>query len=281
MTEYIINSDLDTCRNAWLDEKRLKHWLAEAAEIRGDEFLLTSILPNVSGRHRLSSKDDTKLVFDWYVDGFETKLIVKFESVSEGTRVSVTHDFPSPLPIGISYPGGEHYGDQVWNFALYQLKSVIETGERAMTLSWPYYFHEIEHEIMIDASVAKVWQALTQVEHLKKMELVSDDVIVDPRIGGRYSFGWSESEDSQTDGPGYITEWEQEERLSYSWYGGRDSIIRWELFKLGDSTTRIRFTHSGLIFSFADAWSYKLGWADHLLELKRYLKSPRCEFNPP
>lgn len=272
MIECIIKADHDSCRRAWFDEEKLRHWLVEVAAIRGDDFILTSRLPNVSGRHRICKMDESSLEFDWYVDGHLTQLNVAFENLPSGTRIVVDHDFLGPIPAGVAFPGGEYYGDQVWTFALRQLKLFLETGERAMKLPWPDSLHRIDHEITIKASVKDVWNLLTVDSELKQLSLCGDHPSVEPRVGGRYSFGWVQAESDQTDGPGVITEWEEPERLSHTWYGGRDSVITWELDGQDGDKTRVRFTHSGLIFSFAETWSYKLGWADHLSEMKRYLE---------
>ncbi len=273
MSDCIIKADLNVCRNAWLDEDKLKGWLADAADIRDPDFCLTSRLPNVSGRHRILKQDDRRLEFDWFVDGCETRLTVEFEDLNDGTRVVVRHDFPTPLPPGVQFPGGESYGGQVWDFALLQLKSFVETGKRAMTLVWPDNMHRIEHQITIHASASRVWRMLTSAEELRKLELVGEGAVVEPMVGGRYSFGWAYDEDKQLDGPGHVTEWVEARKLSHTWYGGRDSVISWDLAEQSDETTLLHFSHSGLVFSFAETWSYKLGWASHLLDMKRQLES--------
>ena len=273
MAECEIKADLILCRGAWIDANRLTEWLAEAATIRGSDFILTSRIPNVSGRHRIAKQDDDLLVFDWFVDGFQTKLTVNFEEIDDQVRVGVTHEFPLPLPLGVNLPGGEHYGDQVWRHALYQLKSLLETGKKAMTLPWPDNAHKIEHEIAIQAPASKVWQFLVDAEQLKKLRLGGKEPFVEPGIGGRYSFGWVDEESQQIDGPGHITEWVEYEKLSHTWYGGRDSVISYDLDEQGEDFTNLRFKHTGLVFSYADTWSYKLGWADHLLQIKSLLES--------
>lgn len=234
--------------------------------------MLTSRLPNVSGRHRIVKQDDDLLVFDWFVDGCKTKLAVNFEEVDGQTRVEVTHEFPSPIPIGVNLPGGEHFGDQVWGHALYQFKSLLETGKKAMTLPWPDNAHCIEHEISIHAPASKIWQFLVDAEQLKRLRLGGTVPFVEPRIGGRYSYGWVDEESQEVDGPGHITEWDENKKLSHTWYGGRDSVISYDFHEEDENVTTLRLKHTGLIFSYPDTWSYKLGWADHLLQMKNLLE---------
>ena len=277
MSHCEIKGDLKLCRDAWLDANKLTEWLAEAASIHGSDLILTSRLQNVSGRHRIVKQDDHFLEFDWFVDGCQTKLTVEFQISGNQTRVEVRHEFPSPTPIGVNFPEGEHFSDQVWRHALYQLKSLLETGKKAMTLPWPDNAHRIEHEITIHAPASKVWEFLVNADHLKRLRLGGTEPVVEPRVGGRYSFGWVEQEGNQTDGPGHITEWVEFKKLSHTWYGGRDSVITYDLHEQKENVTILRFKHSGLIFSYPDTWSYKLGWADHLLQLKSLLEEEQEE----
>lgn len=277
MSHCKITADLALCRNAWLNAKSLTEWLADAASIHESDFILTSRLPNVSGRHRIVTQDESCLVFDWFVDGCRTKLMVKFQECDDQTRIEVTHEFPSPIPTGVNFPGGEHFGDQVWSHALYQLKSVLETGKKAMSLPWPDNAYRIEHEITINVPASKVWGFLIDADQLKILRLGGAEPVVEPWIGGRYSFGWIEEETSETDGPGYITEWEECRKLSHTWYGGRNSIICYDFHEIAEAVTSLRFKHTGLIFSYADTWSYKLGWADHLLQLKSLLEERQAK----
>ena len=272
MVHCEIKANLTRCRDAWLDAKALTEWLADAASIRDSDFILTARLPNVSGRHRIVKQDDRCLKFEWFVDGCETKLSVDFEELDDRTRVEVTHEFPSPLPIGVNLPGGEYLGDQVWDHALHQLKSLIETGKRAMSLPWPDNAHRIEHEITIEAPVSKIWGLLVDAEQLKSLRLGGTEPFVEPRVGGRYSYGWTDEESQQVDGPGLITEWDEGKRLSHTWYGGRDSVITYDFHEQNENSTNLRFKHTGLIFSYPDTWSYKLGWADHLLQIRSLLE---------
>ncbi|MGL4401463.1 MAG: SRPBCC family protein [Luteolibacter sp.] len=267
-----IKASKHDCMDAWLQEDKVREWLADSGTVQGEDLILTSRIPNVSGRHRLVTQTETELIYDWYVDGCKTLLKVSFEDVGNETSVSVEHRFPDPLPVGILFPPGEYYGDQAWSFAINQLESYIETGKPAMILPWPDDQHTIRHEITIAVAPEKVWQMLTTAGLLKQLRLVSEGAAIEPRIGGRYSFGWEEPEQTETDGPGHITQWVDGARLAHTWYGGRDSIISWSLEKLNESETKVVFAHTGLIFSYSDTWSYKLGWADHLMEMKSCLE---------
>ena len=141
-----------------------------------------------------------------------------------------------------------------------------------MEMPWPHNDHQIDLEIVIDAKPERVWAFLTTVENLRASSLVEDSAKIEPRVGGRYSFGWTEAEGDKVDGPGFITDWVEQKKLSVGWYGGRDSTVSWQLADEGKSGTRINFSHTGLTFSPADTLSYQFGWSEFLLEMKPFLE---------
>ena len=272
MRHQIINTSAAAALNAWTDPAELECWLAEAAAMKGEDVVLTSCIPNISGRHRLLQRNDHQLTFDWYIDGCQTSLDVSFEPAGESTKVTIDQRCPDPLPKGVRFPVGKHYGRLSWVFALYQLKFYLEDGQRAMRLPWPDDPHTIRHAIEIKTPTQRVWQVLSDQDQLRHMSLTMECPLIDARLGGRYSFGWTTEEENQTDGPGHITRWEPEKQLSHTWHGGRDSEIHWQLKPMGDSKTHLSFQHTGLAFPYAEVWSYKLGWAEHLIEMKHYLE---------
>lgn len=269
MVKKVVAASLLECREAWLDSSKLEQWLAESAVWKGDVLALVSCVPNIGGRHQLMDSKVNSLEFLWYVDGCETQLTVEFVECENTTEVTVRHVFPERLPRGVQFPGGEHYGEQSWRFVLDQLQAYLEDGERSMSLPWPLNPHVIELEVKLEASISAVWGVLTTVEKMRETELVMGEASIDLKVGGRYSFGWVEDEAAEEDGPGYITQLENEKELAHTWYGGRDSEIIYRLDKVGDSQTHLSFQHTGLIFPIHEVWSYQLGWADHLLQLKK------------
>lgn len=95
----------------------------------------------------------------------------------------------------------------------------------------------LRFERHFDHPIEKVWDAITQPEHLTKW-IAGDDAIVDLRVGGRVYFsghGGIEATVLDCDPPRVISyEWKTSE-----WDGGP---IRWELSPDGDGT-RLTFTH--------------------------------------
>ncbi|MDF1737639.1 MAG: SRPBCC domain-containing protein [Verrucomicrobiales bacterium] len=267
-----LEAPTERCQQVWLVPDLLNQWLSTSAAWENEDLALTSRLPNISGRHRLVERSGERLVFDWYIDGFRTRLELDFEPDKEGTLLTLTHTALEPIPEGLLFPPGKYYADQVWNFALNNLQHFLTTGKKAMEMQWPHNLHRIDLEIVIDAKPEGVWDFLTTVENLKASSLVEDTATIEPRVGGRYSFGWVEMEDDKIDGPGFITDWIEGEKLSVSWYGGRDSIVSWQLSGEGKNATRVKFSHTGMIFALADTLSYQFGWSEFLLEMKQFLE---------
>lgn len=269
---FYIKAERAECLRAWIEPRLLDQWISTTAILKGSNLALTSRVPNISGRHFLRSQSDDQLIFDWYIDGFRTELKLDFVDKGEGTLLKLEHKITEPVPEGLTFPPGLHYGDQVWIFAMYNLRFFLETGEKAMSSPWPHNAHMIELEIAINVNADRVWYFLTDVNDLKHSGLVADGAKIDGRVGGRYSFGWTDEEENKTDGPGFVTEWVERERLTVTWYGGRDSTINWSLTEVDANTTRLILKHTGLLFSPADTLSYQFGWSEFLLELKVYLE---------
>jgi uncharacterized protein YndB with AHSA1/START domain len=99
--------------------------------------------------------------------------------------------------------------------------------------------HRIERELVLDASAAEVWRALTDAQWLE--EWLADEVFLEPRPGGEARFrlgdsvrrGWVE-EISERDG-----------RLAFWWADGEEPASRVELvITEEDGGTRLRVTET-------------------------------------
>lgn len=262
----------ELCLQAWLEPQKLNQWLSTSADLTGDDLTLTSRLPNISGRHRITERTKERLAFDWYIDGFRTSLELLFKAETKGTTITLTHTSPGATPEGLIFPPGKFYGDEVWKFAIHNLRHFLKTGKRAMQMPWPHNPHQIDLAIEIQATPERVWKRLTTVDELKQFSLVDDTAKIEPHVGGRYSFGWAKMESEKKDGPGFITEWDERKMLKVTWYGGRDSTVSWQLNEDGKNATQIDFQHTGLQFSPANSLSYQFGWAEFLIELKGFLE---------
>jgi uncharacterized protein YndB with AHSA1/START domain len=121
-----------------------------------------------------------------------------------------------------------------------------------------------------NASIDKVWKALTDKDEMKKWYF--DLAEFKPEVGFEFRFYGQGHKGEQYLHLCRITEVIAQKKLAYSWqYEGLqgNSIVSFELFAEGD-TTRVKLTHEGLETfpqnnadfareSFAQGWTYILG----------------------
>ena len=89
----------------------------------------------------------------------------------------------------------------------------------------------------IDAPPERLFDILTKPEDLKKY--IGDNPVVQPEVGGDYSFGWE-------DGPQKILDIQVNKKLSYDWEfpNEPDTVVTWRLEGFGGKT-RLTLVHSG------------------------------------
>ncbi|MEO6537462.1 MAG: SRPBCC domain-containing protein [Ferruginibacter sp.] len=133
-------------------------------------------------------------------------------------------------------------------------------------------------ERLFDATVPRVWQAITDKSEMKKWYFDLEEFI--PKVGFTFQFLAGEDEGKKFLHFCEITEVVKEKKLSYSWrYDGLqgNSFVTFELFKQDDKTL-LKLTHKGLE-TFAEAGpdfakeSFSKGWNYFLYDaLKNYLE---------
>jgi uncharacterized protein YndB with AHSA1/START domain len=125
-------------------------------------------------------------------------------------------------------------------------------------------------ERTLNASVSRIWQALTDNDKMKQWYFKLDNF--EPRVGFEFSFTGQGSKGEKYKHNCRITAVVPEEKLSYTWvYDGfsGSSEVTFELFPEGDKTL-VRITHTGLetfpqngpdfgIESFTKGWNHILG----------------------
>jgi uncharacterized protein YndB with AHSA1/START domain len=132
-------------------------------------------------------------------------------------------------------------------------------------------------EVILDATPARVWKALTNKEELKQW--CFDMNAFEPRPGFAFEFY------GEKDGRRYkhlckVLEVEKEKRMKWLWaYEGMEAetFVTFELFPEGDQT-RLRLTHEGLENLPQDEnyakKNFMAGWNSILdVSLKNYLKA--------
>jgi uncharacterized protein YndB with AHSA1/START domain len=130
-------------------------------------------------------------------------------------------------------------------------------------------------ERVYNASISKVWKAITDKEEMKQWYF--DLAEFQPELGFKFQFIGG-TEDNQYLHLCEVTEVIPEKKLTYSWrYDGYEgnSFVSFELFEKGDET-RLKLTHRGLESfpnnpDFAKT-NFEMGW-DQIINtsLKEYL----------
>ena len=249
---------------ALTEPAQLSKWLADEVDLEpivGGRFRLAGA--NVLGGESVGAvvaMEPGRFAFTRPLDGLDTAIDVIVESEGSGCRVFWRHVLP----------GNDR--DHLWyiamdqaNVALYNLRGYLEAGA-------PYCRPEskspegtVRLTVTIEAPADDVWTALTVPETMDRY--LSTKAVVEPRVGGEYSFGWME--DGAPGGPTKFLEFEAGRRFVTDWFYPGDSEntqVAWEVESAGGKTT-VTLTHSGFLPS-DDLPGYVHGWAAFLGALK-------------
>jgi uncharacterized protein YndB with AHSA1/START domain len=246
----------------------LARWFAEHADVSLSEkrydfwgrFTLEAP-DRAQGHHPiLALEPDRRLKFGWRVRGAETTVEITLAPKAKDTSLALVQDGLPPRPSGQASLA------DFWDLSLLNLQGWLErqaVGPRCDYASGQR--GDVRLSVEIDASREAVFQALIKPEELERY--IAQKAIVEPRAGGRYSFGW------QNDGPIKILELVPNEKLSYSWWYERpeDTIVTWALEGSG-GRTRLVLVHSGFG---ADRLSedFRTGWLAFLVRIKALVES--------
>ena len=110
-----------------------------------------------------------------------------------------------------------------------------------------------------DATPAEVWAAFTEPESIRRWLFA--DAILEPRVGGRAEFRWTESGAAV----GVVREWDPPRLLEMSWAEDEGaSIVRVEIAAAGDGALLV-LDHRNVTAS--SAIGLGAGWHAHLVAL--------------
>lgn len=281
----LIEKDRADVWRALTRREALTQWLCEEADVAepraGAKYALKSRIPHVSGRHTIDALEPGEwLRFDWDLRGHATSLSLRLEDHAGWTRVVVKHEVPDDLPAELHvddlFGGKCGFLANVWGYSLDLLKDYVEQGRAQCRLKAAEDPLRIDMSIELKAKPAEVFAHLTQVDRIRKWNpFCGEGVKVEPRVGGRYSFGWS-GEDQGKDGPGEIVAYEDGKKLTYTWHGKDKTMVSWEVEPLpGEAGARLHFVHSGFVQDPELVWEYKLGWAGFLHLIRESLEGSR------
>ncbi|MBX3148448.1 MAG: SRPBCC domain-containing protein [Gemmatimonadales bacterium] len=267
---------------ALVDGGELRAWFAEHAEI----------VPSLGGSYRfwgrhtlglpgpqdadqriLRLETDRALTFSWRLLGVPTEVSIALAAVpaepsAPGPMTSVTLHHRGERPLG--QPREKELIDDFWKLSFGNLGAHL-TGAELLRPDFGDPSPEIRYSILIDAPPAVVFQALIDPASLNRW--IAAAAVVEPRVGGRFEFGWKYQIDGRdvTGGPTRILELEPDRRLVVDWPDWRgDTTVRvqrlsFELEPVGPQT-RVTLVHSGFERA-ADISDYPFGWGHFLSQL--------------
>lgn len=134
----------------------------------------------------------------------------------------------------------------------------------------------IKKEIVINASIEKVFSALVDSEQLTQWFL--DMAIFEPKVGGRVSFRFLKKKDKDHEVIDKVVSFIPNKELSYTWNFTtkpeyrKDTIVTWKSEQIGNDKTKLTLIHSG--FTKDDELQYddhSKGWAWHLKKLDNFI----------
>ena len=290
--EFTINADIDTCWKAWTTNEVLSTWIgsAKVGNKIGDNYSLTCAIPYISGRHEiLDIKPNKLLKLKFFIEGWESELTVEFKTKEKKTLIKIalnvdTKDAPkSILPLNdlrqFYLIGGS------WTHAIKRLRCLLEDGSVGVEMPFRYNNgHNIKLIVDIKATPEKIWTTLTDAKVMQKLdpEFFTEDTVIEPKVGGAYSYGWypqGTPEKDLEDGPNKVLKIEKNKLLVHDWYGGNETAkITWKLETKENGITRVTFSHSPILgHTVENVWSYRSGWSGYLYIMKWYAERDELE----
>jgi len=223
-----------------------------------------------AGQHLTRFEPDRALAIQWIFDGAETEASIELESgdTDERTQLTLRHRFPARPPE----PDGADLVDDMWRLTFGNLDAHLRGGEGIVLIDHSDPAPEVRASILIDAPPERVFSALMDPGALDQW--IAGAAAVEPRIGGRYTYGWryTVGDREVVGGPTRILDLVENERLVTDWpdWRGDESKpptrVAWLLERVG-TQTRVTVVH-GTFPRAADVGDYPFGWQDFLGKLK-------------
>jgi len=262
--QTIIFAPPATVYLALTDAVALTAWFAEYVDCAPDKGRFAfwgryTPFGDVPRQQLLAVDIDERLCLGWTVDGVETTVDITIQPVEAGDTTLTL--IQSPVP---TWDGDRASVADFWCLAIGNLANFVEG--RSLVPRHDYLAlpgEEAQAEIDIDASPEEVFEALIDPVHLDRW--IAATAVVEPRAGGRYSFGWDH-------GPMKIIELDPPERLVYSWHnnGWLDTVVDWRIAPEG-MYTRATVRHTGFVDG-RPFDGYQIGWRDFLVRLQRMIE---------
>jgi uncharacterized protein YndB with AHSA1/START domain len=216
---------------------------------------------------------DRVLAFRWPFEGLDSEVLITLspdngsDTVGK-TTLALEHRFEA-MPQG-TYT--KELVDDLWRLTLGNLDAHLRGGDGIVLPDYSDPSPEIRLSIVIDAPPDRVFRALIDPAALNTW--IASSAVVDPRVGGRYSYGWKYQHGGHdvAGGPTEIVDLVPNERLVIDWPDWRGdptkprTRVAWLLEPVG-SKTRVTVVH-GEFPRAVDISDYPFGWSSFLTRLK-------------
>lgn len=273
---------------AFADSGRLERWFCDHAVIE----------PRIGGAYRFWGPS----VYETTTEQAATQVLRDFDAPQRLAFVWPLHGVDSEVSIELGpgdpqrNPGGvqlalRHAFDRVPDVArpddllddLWRLlggnlvRHVLGEGE-IVRVDFADARPRLERSITVEAPRARVWRALIQPDQLAQW-MWANAAQVEPRVGGRYSYGWTYDIKGATvhGGPTRILELQEPVLLVTDWPDWRgdarvpEQQVTWRLDAQGEGT-RVSVVHAGFVRA-VDFSDFPFGWDEFLRGLKQLVES--------
>lgn len=276
---------------ALTSESALKKWFAEHAEVEPREGGAYRFW----GRHTLGTPSESEadqritrfepgvaLGFSWHLLDRDSEVTLTLrddeseEDTGDGpkTRLRVAHRLDSLPDMGRA----AELIDDLWRIHTGSLLHYIMDVDPIYRPDFSDPDPQVRCEMEIGAPPATVFRVLIEPELISKW-FPAPAPAVDPRVGGKYGFGFSYELDGKKvePPPCTILEYEQNKKLAITWPDWRgdssvpDQKVTWQLEDLG-GRTRLVLTHDGFTRP-VDVSDYPFGWGQFLEEIRKVADS--------
>lgn len=273
----------DEVFRALTTRQALEAWFAEHADIElaeGGRFRFwgrhtVGTADRDAGKQTIVTLDPPNAIgFTWRLLERDTEVHWSLDEEAEvgkiSTYLTVRHTF-STLP---QITRAEAFIDDIWRIYTGCLCFFMHRKRDFFRPDFADDSPDVVSEIVIDAPPNVVFSALVTPEHISKW-FPAPAPVVEPRVGGKYGFGFSYEVDGEMVEPPPMTilEYEPDARLAFTWpdWRGDESVpdqrVTWILEDLGDGRTRLRLVHSGFTRA-ADVSDYPFGWQEFLDKIR-------------
>lgn len=268
---------------AFTDEAELTKWFGEAVEVEpqaGGEYRFwgthTQGVPTrAQATQKIVRIDPPRLLaFSWNLEGADSEVTLELgEAEGAASVVKGRHHFPSAPPV----PRPLDLIDDLWRIAFANLRGHLAGGVHVILPDFSDPIPRLRRTLLIKASRDKVFEALLDPSVLNAW--LGAQAVVEPRVDGRYSYGWKyEVRGRQVEGgPTKILELVAGTKLVTDWPDWRGNPempaqrITWLLESVGE-LTRLILIHEPFE-RVADLSDYPQGWAGMLDSFKGLLEA--------